>query len=106
LIDNLFGKVDSNTDGLISFTEADNLRKQIQQRETAHTGTNNNSGTAQSLAEGETLSKQIPQKETANAGINNISGIGQGWKSEMFSALLKVFSTTAGSSGESTSLYT
>ena len=73
IIDNLFSKVDSNTDGLISFTEGDTLRKQIQQKETANTGTNNNSGIGRSLAEGETLSKQIPQKETANAGMQMTS---------------------------------
>ena len=79
IIDNLFSKVDTNSDGLISLTEGDTLRKQIQ------------------------------QKETANSGTNDISGIGRerNSKNEMFKgALLKVLSTTAGSSGESKSLYT
>ncbi|MDP1991690.1 MAG: EF-hand domain-containing protein [Syntrophales bacterium] len=75
-IDKLFSKVDNNSDGLISPTEGEILRKQIQ------------------------------QKETANSGANDMSGIGQGWKSEMFNSLLKVLSTTAGSPGKSTSLYT
>lgn len=79
-IDKLFSKVDTNSDGLISLTEGETLRKQ--------------------------MTEQMQQEETANSGTNDISGIGQSWKSEMFNALLKILSTAAGSSGESTSLYT
>ena len=106
IIDKLFSKVDSNSDGLISFTEGDTLRKQIQQKETANSGTNDISGIGRSFNEDETPKKQIQQKETTDSAANDISGIGQGWKNSMFNALLKILSNTETSSGESTSLYT
>ena len=78
--DNLFSKVDTNDNGLISRAEGETF--------------------------GNRITNQIQQKENANSGTNDISGIGQGWKSEMFNALLKILSSTTSSTGESTSLYT
>jgi Ca2+-binding EF-hand superfamily protein len=78
-IDKLFSKVDTNGDGLISRTEDETFRKQ--------------------------MTAQMQQKETANSGTNDINSIGQSWQSGIFDALLKGLSAAAGSSGELTSLY-
>ena len=78
-IDKLFSKIDTDGDGLISRTEDETFRKQ--------------------------MTEQMQQKETANSGTNDINSIGQSWQSGIFDALLKGLITAAGSSGESTSLY-
>ena len=74
-IDNLFSKVDTNSDGLIVPYRGETLKTDT--------------------AIGNCQFRQ-----------DDVSGIGQGWKSETFNSLLKILSTTAGSSGESTSLCT
>jgi Ca2+-binding EF-hand superfamily protein len=77
-IDDLFSKVDTDGDGVISRTEDETFRQQ--------------------MTEG-------MKKEVADSGTTNISGFNQSWQNELLGALLKGLTATAGSSGESTSVY-
>jgi Ca2+-binding EF-hand superfamily protein len=78
-IDELFNKIDTDGDGLISRTEDETFRKQMTER--------------------------MQPKETADSGVTDISGFSQSWQSELFSALLKGLSVSTSSAVESTSLY-
>jgi Ca2+-binding EF-hand superfamily protein len=77
-IDDLFSKVDTDGDGVISRTEDETFRQQ--------------------MTEG-------MQKEVTDSGTTNISGFSQNWQNELLGALLKDLTAAAGSSGESTSVY-
>jgi Ca2+-binding EF-hand superfamily protein len=79
-IDDLFVKVDTNGDGIISRTEDEAFRTEMME--------------------------QIQENESAESGTTDISGIGMNWQRGIFEALLKVLTAAAGSSNESTSIYT
>ncbi|MDP1993338.1 MAG: EF-hand domain-containing protein [Syntrophales bacterium] len=78
-IDDLFSKVDTDGDGVISRIEDETFRQQMTER--------------------------MQQKEAANSGTTVISSFGQSWQNELLGALLKGLTAAAGSSGESTSVY-
>jgi Ca2+-binding EF-hand superfamily protein len=105
-LEEVFDTADTNKDGIVSKEELAALIQNGGIIDKLFSKVDTNGDEFISLTEGETLGKQIQQKETANSGKNDNSGIGQSWKSAMFNALLKTLSTTADSSGESMSLFT
>ena len=78
-IGELFGKVDTDGDGLISRSEDEDFRKQ--------------------------MTEPMQPREAANSATNDIGTFMQSWQSGMFAALLQSLTASAGSPGESTSLY-
>jgi Ca2+-binding EF-hand superfamily protein len=77
-IDELFSKVDTDGDGFISRTEDETFREQMD---------------------------PMQAKAAADSGTTDISGLSQSWQNELFGALLKGLTASAGSVVESTSLY-
>lgn len=78
-IDELFSKVDTDGDGVISRAEDETFRQQMTER--------------------------MPPKEIADSGTTDVSAFSQSWQSELFGALLTSLTASAGSAVESTSLY-
>ena len=112
IVNGIFDNFDTDQDGILNQIESDSgLAKLGQEMKNiggilAASGSPLQSPPPEKVFEKADTNKDGVVKENANSGTDDISGIGQNWKSEMFNALLKILSTTTGSTVESTSLYT